>query len=68
MEEFGIHPDGDTTWRIARALTKSAEPEKVKGLLDKYLSKWKYLYFDGNKVRVKRGGASDPFTDQPKLV
>ncbi|KAF3319932.1 pentatricopeptide repeat-containing protein [Carex littledalei] len=68
MEEFGVHPDGDTTWRIARALAKSAEPEKVKGLLDKYLSKWKYLYFDGNKVRVKRGGASDPFTDQPKLV
>jgi hypothetical protein len=65
MEEFGVYPDGDTTWRIGRAFVKTGQPEKVK-LLDKYLSKWKYLYFDGKRVRVRRGGASDPFTDQHK--
>ncbi|KAJ3705190.1 hypothetical protein LUZ61_008895 [Rhynchospora tenuis] len=67
MEEFGIHPDGDTTWRIARALVKSKQPEKVKQVLEKYLTKWKYLYFDGKRVRVKRGGPSDPYADQPKI-
>ncbi|KAJ1700806.1 hypothetical protein LUZ63_000585 [Rhynchospora breviuscula] len=67
MEEFGIHPDSDTTWRIGRALAKSKQPEKVKQLLEKYLTKWKHLYFDGKRVRVKRGGPSDPFAYQPKI-
>ncbi|KAJ4760823.1 Pentatricopeptide repeat (PPR) superfamily protein [Rhynchospora pubera] len=67
MEEFGIRPDGDTTWRIGRALVQLKQPEKVKQLLEKYLTKWKYLYFDGKRVRVKRGGPSDPFADQSKI-
>ncbi|KAJ4745381.1 Pentatricopeptide repeat (PPR) superfamily protein [Rhynchospora pubera] len=67
MEEFGICPDSDTTWRIGRALVKLNQPEKVKQLLEKYLTKWKYLYFDGKRVRVKRGGPSDPFADQSKI-
>lgn len=54
MEELGVKPDEDTVMRIARAFKNLGEEEKQKLVLRRYLSKWKYTHFKGERVRVRR--------------
>ncbi|KAJ4702588.1 Pentatricopeptide repeat-containing protein [Melia azedarach] len=54
MEELGVRPDEDTVRRIARAFRKLDQDDKQKLVLRKYLSKWKYIHFNGERVRVRR--------------
>ncbi|KQK15858.1 pentatricopeptide repeat-containing protein At4g18975, chloroplastic isoform X1 [Brachypodium distachyon] len=56
MEELGVHPDEDTTRRIGRAFASSGQEDKQKPVLEKYLKKWKYIHFNGERVRVRRAG------------
>lgn len=56
MEELGVRPDEDTTRRIGRAFATSGQEDKQKPVLEKYLKKWKYIHFNGERVRVRRAG------------
>ncbi|KAM0839350.1 hypothetical protein ACQ4PT_060373 [Festuca glaucescens] len=56
MEELGVRPDEDTTRRIGRAFAASGQEDKQKPVLEKYLKKWKYIHFNGERVRVRRAG------------
>ncbi|XP_073006401.1 pentatricopeptide repeat-containing protein At4g18975, chloroplastic-like [Typha latifolia] len=53
MEELGVNPDEDTARRIGRAFAKLGQEDKQKLVLKKYLKKWKYIYFNGERVRVR---------------
>ncbi|KAH0459168.1 hypothetical protein IEQ34_011982 [Dendrobium chrysotoxum] len=53
MEELGVRPDADTVKRVAVALGKLREFEKQKLVLMKYQNKWKYLHFNGERVRIR---------------
>ncbi|ONK74756.1 uncharacterized protein A4U43_C03F9830 [Asparagus officinalis] len=53
MEELGVKPDDDTVRRIARAFEKLGQVENQKLVLKKYQNKWKYLHFNGERVRVR---------------
>ncbi|KAI5670722.1 hypothetical protein M9H77_11086 [Catharanthus roseus] len=52
MEEVGVKPDEDTVRKIARAFQTLGQADKRKLVLNKYLSKWKYIHFNGERVRV----------------
>lgn len=54
MEELGVRPDEDTVWRVARAFKKLGQEEKQELVLERYLCKWKYIHFNGERARVKR--------------
>lgn len=54
MEELGVRPDEDTVWRVARAFKKLGQEEKRELVLERYQCKWKYIHFNGERVRVKR--------------
>lgn len=54
MEEVGVKPDEDTVRKIARAFQTLGQADKRKLVLNKYLSKWKYIHFNGERVRVRR--------------
>ncbi|KAJ8761247.1 hypothetical protein K2173_001303 [Erythroxylum novogranatense] len=54
MEELGVKPDEDTVRRVARAFNKLGQEEKKNLVLRKYLSKWKYIHFKGERIRVRR--------------
>ncbi|KAL5198543.1 hypothetical protein ABZP36_002055 [Zizania latifolia] len=56
MEELGVHPDEDTTRRIGRAFVALGQEDKEKLVLEKHLKKWKYIHFNGERARVRRGG------------
>lgn len=56
MEELGVRPDEDTVRRVARGFKKLGQEEKQKLVLKKYLSRWKYIHFKGERVRVRRAG------------
>ncbi|XP_062161513.1 pentatricopeptide repeat-containing protein At4g18975, chloroplastic isoform X1 [Alnus glutinosa] len=53
MEELGVKPDQDTVRRVARAFQKLGQEEKQKLVLKRYKSKWKYIHFKGERVRVR---------------
>lgn len=53
MEELGVKPDDDTVRRIARAFEKLGQAENQKLVLKRYQNKWKYLHFNGERVRVR---------------
>ncbi|KAK1260983.1 Pentatricopeptide repeat-containing protein [Acorus gramineus] len=53
MEELGVKPDDDTVKRIARAFGNLGEAEKRNQVLRKYERKWKYLHFNGERVRAR---------------
>ncbi|KAK1284675.1 Pentatricopeptide repeat-containing protein [Acorus calamus] len=53
MEELGVKPDDDTVKRIARAFGNLGEAEKQNQVLRKYERKWKYLHFNGERVRTR---------------
>lgn len=54
MEELGVKPDEDTVRRVARAFEVLGQVDKKSLVLKKYRSKWKYLRFNGEQVRVRR--------------
>lgn len=54
MEELGVKPDEDTVRKVAYAFQKLGQVDNQKLVLRKYLSKWKYIYFKGERVRVRR--------------
>lgn len=53
MEELGVKPDQDTVRRVARAFQNLGQEEKQKLVLKRYKSKWKYIHFKGERVRVR---------------
>ncbi|KAG2244401.1 hypothetical protein Bca52824_093774 [Brassica carinata] len=54
MEELKVRPDEDTARRVARAFRELGQEEKQELVLRRYLSEYKYIYFNGERVRVKR--------------
>ncbi|CAI9087888.1 OLC1v1022077C1 [Oldenlandia corymbosa var. corymbosa] len=54
MEELGVKPDQDTLIRIARAFDELGQTEKKKQVLNRYQGKWKYVHFNGERVRVRK--------------
>ncbi|WVZ66259.1 hypothetical protein U9M48_015506 [Paspalum notatum var. saurae] len=56
MEELGVRPDEDTARWIGSAFVAFGQEEKEKYVLEKYLKKWKYIHFNGERVRVRRDG------------
>lgn len=54
MEELCVRPDENTVRKVARAFQKVGQEDKQKLVLRRYLSKWKYMHFNGERVRVKR--------------
>ncbi|KAG9147221.1 hypothetical protein Leryth_018194 [Lithospermum erythrorhizon] len=53
MEELGVKPDEDTLKRIAAAFMALGQEDKKKMVLRKYQSRWKYIHFKGERVRVR---------------
>ncbi|KAK4491614.1 hypothetical protein RD792_002369, partial [Penstemon davidsonii] len=51
MEELGVKPDEDTVRRIARAFKVLGQEDKQKQVMKKYQRKWKYIHFNGERVR-----------------
>ncbi|KAK4769984.1 hypothetical protein SAY87_030516 [Trapa incisa] len=54
MEELGVVPDEDTVRRVAHAFQQLGQEEKEKMVMKKYLSRYKFIHFKGQRVRVKR--------------
>ncbi|PHT56151.1 Pentatricopeptide repeat-containing protein, chloroplastic [Capsicum baccatum] len=54
MEELGVKPDEDTVRRVARAFQMLGQEDKQKLVLKRYQSRWKYIYFNGERARVRR--------------
>ncbi|PIA58442.1 hypothetical protein AQUCO_00500400v1 [Aquilegia coerulea] len=54
MEELGVKPDEDTVTRVAHAFQNLGDEDKQKLVLQKYLNNWKYIHFNGERVKVKR--------------
>ncbi|XP_062188762.1 pentatricopeptide repeat-containing protein At4g18975, chloroplastic-like [Phragmites australis] len=54
-EELGVRPDEDTR-RIGRAFLTFGQEDKERFVHEKYLKKWKYIHFNGERVRVWRDG------------
>lgn len=54
MEELGVRPDEDTVSRVARAFWKMGQEEKQRLFLKRYQCKYKYLHFNGERVRIRR--------------
>ncbi|KAK8945811.1 Pentatricopeptide repeat-containing protein [Platanthera guangdongensis] len=53
MEELGVRPDDDTVRRVSSAFANRGEFKNQKLVLRKYQNKWKYLRFNGERVRVR---------------
>ncbi|XP_074572847.1 pentatricopeptide repeat-containing protein At4g18975, chloroplastic [Curcuma longa] len=53
MEELGVTPDDDTVTRIGRAFEMLGQKDKRGLLFKRYKSKWRYLHFNGERVRVR---------------
>ncbi|XP_065880240.1 pentatricopeptide repeat-containing protein At4g18975, chloroplastic [Euphorbia lathyris] len=54
MEELGVKPDEDTVRKVTRAFKELGEEEKQFLVLKRYMSRWKYIHFKGERVRVRR--------------
>ncbi|KAG4146392.1 hypothetical protein ERO13_D05G154600v2 [Gossypium hirsutum] len=54
MEELCVRPDENTVRKVARAFQELGQEDKQKLVLRRYMSKWKYIHFNGERVRVKR--------------
>ncbi|KAL0321927.1 UNVERIFIED_CONTAM: Pentatricopeptide repeat-containing protein, chloroplastic [Sesamum calycinum] len=53
MEELGVKPDQDTVRRVARAFEMLGQEDNHRLVRMKYQSKWKYIHFNGERVRVR---------------
>lgn len=54
MEELEVKPDEDTIRRVARAFQMIGQEDKQRLVLSKYLSKWKYIHYKGERIKVRR--------------
>ncbi|KDP29268.1 hypothetical protein JCGZ_16657 [Jatropha curcas] len=54
MEELGVRPDEDTVRRVTRAFKDLDQQDKQNLVLKKYMGRWKYIHFKGERVRVRR--------------
>ncbi|CAI9106136.1 OLC1v1005206C1 [Oldenlandia corymbosa var. corymbosa] len=54
MEQLEVKPDQDTLIRIARAFDELGQTEKKIRVLNKSQGKWKYVHFNGERVRVRK--------------
>ncbi|WOK91642.1 pentatricopeptide repeat-containing protein [Canna indica] len=59
MEELRVAPDEVTVRRVGRAFETLGQNEKRDLLFRKYKSKWKYLRFKGEHVRIRATEQSD---------
>ncbi|KAL9233697.1 hypothetical protein vseg_008657 [Gypsophila vaccaria] len=59
MEELGVRADEDTVRRIARAFEKLGQVDKKDLVLERYGCKWKYIHFNGERVRMRRDASCD---------
>ncbi|KAF7840386.1 pentatricopeptide repeat-containing protein [Senna tora] len=57
MEELRVKPDEDTVRRVARSFGKLGQEEKKKLVIKRYGLKWKYIHFNGERVRVRTDAA-----------
>lgn len=48
-----MKPDEDTVRRVARAFVKLGQEEKKGLVIKRYGLKWKYVHFNGERVRVR---------------
>lgn len=48
-----MKPDEDTVRRISRAFHKLGQEDKRKQVIQRYGLKWKYIHFNGERVRIK---------------
>ena len=53
MEELGVKPDEDTVRRIGKAFQSLGQEDNRQLLFRKYQKKFKYLHFNGERVRVR---------------
>ncbi|XP_040375692.1 pentatricopeptide repeat-containing protein At4g18975, chloroplastic isoform X2 [Rosa chinensis] len=53
MEELSVRPDEDTVRRVARAFQELGQEDKSKLVLRRYGCKWKYIHFEGERVKVR---------------
>ncbi|KAM5587811.1 pentatricopeptide repeat-containing protein [Rosa sericea] len=53
MEELSVRPDEDTVRRVARAFQELGQEDKSKIVLRRYGCKWKYIHFEGERVKVR---------------
>ncbi|XP_057443074.1 pentatricopeptide repeat-containing protein At4g18975, chloroplastic isoform X1 [Lotus japonicus] len=54
MEELQVKPDEDTVRKVASAFRNLGQEEKRKLVIKRYGLKWKYIHFNGERVRVRR--------------
>lgn len=54
MEELGVRPDEDTIRRVTHAFKILGQEDEQKMVVKKYLSRWKYIHFKGERIRVRR--------------
>lgn len=53
MEELGVKPDEDTVRKVAHAFKALGQEDKKKLVLKRYQIRWKYIHFNGERVRVR---------------
>ncbi|XP_027336264.1 pentatricopeptide repeat-containing protein At4g18975, chloroplastic [Abrus precatorius] len=53
MEELHVKPDEDTVRRVASAFRKLGQEEKRNLVIKRYGLKWKYIHFNGQRVRIR---------------
>ncbi|KAL1336015.1 hypothetical protein HN51_030433 [Arachis hypogaea] len=53
MEELQVKPDEDTVRRVANAFRKLGQEENSKLVTKRYGLKWKYIHFNGERVKVR---------------
>ncbi|GAU12735.1 hypothetical protein TSUD_122270 [Trifolium subterraneum] len=53
MEELRVKPDEDTVKKVTSAFKKLGQEEKRKLVIKRYGLKWKYIHFNGERVRVR---------------
>lgn len=53
MEELGVKPDEDSVRRIGKAFMLLGEIDKQKQVQKRYGMKWKFIHFNGERIRVK---------------
>ncbi|XP_021643850.2 pentatricopeptide repeat-containing protein At4g18975, chloroplastic isoform X2 [Hevea brasiliensis] len=54
MEELGVRPDEDTVRRLTHAFKILGQEDKQMMVVKKYMRRWKYIHFNGERVRVRR--------------
>lgn len=66
MEELGVKPDEDTVRRVARAFQKLGQEDKKMMVLKRYQGQWKYIHFNGERVKVRRKAPWDECSESSK--